>query len=93
MLERERNRIAYLAVEAVGVTVLHVRRIVGALHTAVGRAKREVSDLVWDYHELAGSVRWSARRSRTAADDHHQSVHDEHIADVISMDLRRRQAN
>ncbi|SOX54567.1 hypothetical protein MAAFP003_3243 [Mycobacterium ahvazicum] len=93
MVERERNRIADIAVEAVGVTVLHVRRIVGALHTAVGRAKREIGDLAWDYHELAASVRWSTHRSRTAADDHDQRVHDEHIADVISIDLRRRQAN
>ncbi|MEE6139081.1 hypothetical protein SKC41_22470 [Mycobacterium sp. 050128] len=93
MLERELNRIADIAVAAVNVTVLHVRRIVGALSTAVGRVNREVGDLAWDYNELAGSVRWSAHRKTTAADDQHQRVQSEHIADVISIDLRRRQAN
>ncbi len=93
MLERELNRIAYIAVEAVNATALHVRRMVGALCTAVGRAEREVNELAWDYNELAGSVRWSHRRSSTRADDRDQSVHSERIAEVISIDLRRRRAN
>jgi hypothetical protein len=93
MLDRELNRIAYMAVEAVNATALHVRRIVGALYTAVDRARREVSDLAWDYNELAGSVRWSARRSGTVADDRGQTTHTEHSADVISLELRRRKAN
>ena len=91
MLERELNRIADIAVEAVNVTVLHVRRIVAALCTALGRTKREVSDLAWDYSELAGSVR--RRSSRTATDHRGQTAESQEIADVISIDLRRRQAN
>jgi hypothetical protein len=90
MLERELNRIADIAVEAVNVAVLHVRRIVAALCTALGRTKREVSDLAWDYSELAGSVR---RRSSTVTGRHGQTAESEEIADVISIDLRRRQAN
>ncbi|MCV7412913.1 hypothetical protein AWC05_12315 [Mycobacterium florentinum] len=77
------NRIADIGVEAVNVTVLHVRRIVAALCTALGRTKREVSDLAWDYGELAGRVRWSARRTTS----------DQHVAEVISIDLGRRRAN
>jgi hypothetical protein len=93
MLERELTRIADIAVEAVNATALHVRRIVGAVYTALGRAKREVSDLAWDYNDLAGSVRWSAQRRSVVEHDSGRSVHDEHIADVISIDLRRRRAN
>jgi hypothetical protein len=90
MLERELNRIADIGVEAVNVTVLHVRRIVAGLCTALGRTKREVSDLAWDYSELAGSVR---RRSSTPTAHRGQTAESQEIADVISIDLRRRQAN
>jgi hypothetical protein len=93
MLQRELNRIADIAVEAVNATALHVRRIVGALYTALGRAKREVGDLAWDYNDLAGSVRWSTRHSSAVTDHRAQATQSEHIADVISIDLRRRQAN
>ncbi|OBF06711.1 hypothetical protein A5730_13090 [Mycobacterium sp. ACS4054] len=91
------NRIADIATdivaEAVNVTVLHVRRIVGALGTAVDRTKREVGDLAWDYGDLAASVRSSARRSRASARDDGQVTHGECGADVISIDRRRRKAN
>lgn len=92
-LERELNRIADIAVETVNVTVLHVRRIVGALCTALGRAKREVGDLAWDYSDLATSARFSARRSSAATGDDGQVIRSEHAADVISIDLHRRKAN
>ena len=91
MLARELNRIADIAVEAVNATALHVRRIVAALCTALGRTKREVSDLAWDYRELAGSVRRWARGSTIATRG--QATQSQHVADVISIDLRRRQAN
>lgn len=93
MLERELNRIAGIAVEAVNVTVLHVRRIVGGLCAALDRAKREVSDLACDYSDLAASVRFSARSSRVSSGHDGQVTHSEHVADVISIDLRRRKAN
>ncbi|BBZ70000.1 hypothetical protein [Mycobacterium paraseoulense] len=93
MLERELNRIADTAVEAVNVTVLHVRRTVGALCTALDRTKREVSDLAWDYGDLVTSVRFSARGSRASTGDDAQAMRSEHVADVISIDLRRRKAN
>ncbi|WP_156624052.1 hypothetical protein [Mycobacterium sp. 852002-40037_SCH5390672] len=92
MLERELDRIAGIAVEAVDVTALHVRRAVGALCAALGRTKREVSDLAWDYSELAASVRRSARSS-TATDQHAQTSESDEIADVIPIDLRRLRAN
>ncbi|MCV7166404.1 hypothetical protein [Mycobacterium stomatepiae] len=85
MLEQELNRVAVIAAEAVDVTVLHVRRIAAELGTALDRTKREVSDLAWDYTELAGSVRRSSSVISAATD--------QHVADVISIDLRRRQAN
>ena len=93
MLERELNRIAGIAVEALDVSVLHVRRIAGALCIALDRTKREVSDLAWDYGDLAASVRFSARNSRLTTGHDGQVMHGEHLADVISIDLRRRTAN
>lgn len=93
MLERELNRIADIAVEAVNVTVLHVRRIVGALCTALDRTRHEVGDLAWDYGDLATSVRFSARRNRASAGDDGRVTLSEHADNVISMELRRRKAN
>ncbi|GBG37594.1 hypothetical protein NJB14197_50480 [Mycobacterium montefiorense] len=93
VLERELNRIADIAVEVVNVTALHVRRIVAALCTALGRTKREVSDLAWDYSELAASLRRSARAGSTTTGDRDQTAESQEIADVISIELRRRQAN
>jgi hypothetical protein len=93
MLHRELNRITDIAVDAVDVTAVHVGRIVGALYTAVGRAKRELGDLAWDYNELAGSVRWSTRHGDAVTGHGAQATQSEHIAEVVSIDLRRRQAN
>lgn len=93
MLERELSRVADIALEAVNITVLHVRRIVGALGTALDRTKREVGDLAWDYGDLVTGVRFSARTSRASSGDDGQVMRSEHVADVISIDLRRRKAN
>jgi hypothetical protein len=87
---RELNRICDVAMEAVTVTVLHVRRIAAGLCTAVGRTRREVSDLAWDYSQLARSV---ARRRSTTTDRRGQTTQSQHVAEVISIDLRRRRAN
>ena len=43
--------------EAVHATVLHLRRIAGALSEAVGRVTRETHDLVWDYRDVASDLR------------------------------------
>ena len=40
-------------------TVLHLRRIVGAVSVAVVRVKREAEDLVWGYQDVAGDLRRS----------------------------------
>ncbi|OCB62818.1 hypothetical protein A5677_11340 [Mycobacterium malmoense] len=93
MLVRELNRIADTAVEGVNVTVLHVRRIVGALCAALARTKCEVGDLAWDYTDLAASVGFSARSSRAFTGDDGQAMHGEDVADVISIELRRRKVN
>ncbi|OBG62225.1 MULTISPECIES: hypothetical protein [unclassified Mycobacterium] len=93
MLERELNRIADIAVEAVSVTVLHVRRIVGVLCTALDRTKREVGDLAWDYGDLATSVGFSARRNRASTEHDGRETLSEHADNVISIELRRRKAN
>ncbi|OBF62672.1 hypothetical protein A5753_14780 [Mycobacterium sp. 852002-51971_SCH5477799-a] len=93
MLGRELNRIADIAVEAGNATVLHVRRIVGALGTALDRSRRELSDLAWDYSDLVASVHFTASSSRASTGDDGQVMHSEHVADVISIDLRRGQAN
>ncbi|WP_406815519.1 hypothetical protein [Mycobacterium sp. M23085] len=91
MLERQLNRIANIAVDAVDATALHVRRMVGALCAALGRTKREVSDLAWDYSELAASIGRSASRTGIATDQ--QRAEGREMADVISIELRRRRAN
>lgn len=49
--------------EAVHVTVVHLRRIVGAVSVALGRVTREAQDLVWDYQDVASDLR---RRSDSA---------------------------
>jgi hypothetical protein len=43
--------------EAVYATVLHARRIVGAVSVAANRVKRETKDLVWDYQDVATDLR------------------------------------
>jgi hypothetical protein len=49
------------ATDAVGeagyATVLHARRIVGAVSVAANRVKRETEDLVWDYQDVATDLR------------------------------------
>jgi hypothetical protein len=49
--------------EAVHATVVHLRRIVGAVSVALGRVTREAQDLVWDYQDVASDLR---RRSDPA---------------------------
>jgi len=49
--------------EAVHATVVHLRRIVGAVSVALGRVTREAQDLVWDYQDVASDLR---RRSDSA---------------------------
>jgi hypothetical protein len=46
-----------VAHEAVDATLLHLRRIVGAVSGAVIRVKREAQDLVWDYQDVAADLR------------------------------------
>jgi hypothetical protein len=43
--------------EAVRATVLHARRIVGAVSLAVNRVGRETQDLVWDFQDVAADLR------------------------------------
>ena len=43
--------------EAVHATVLHARRIAGAVAVAASRVKRETEDLVWDYQDVASDLR------------------------------------
>jgi hypothetical protein len=43
--------------EALHATVLHLRRIAGAVSVALGRVKREAHDLVWDYQDVATDLR------------------------------------
>lgn len=57
MLKRELDRVADLAFQTVSATELRVRRVAGFVTTALGRAAREVSALVWDYQDLAGDLR------------------------------------
>jgi hypothetical protein len=45
--------------EAVHATVLHVRRIAGAVSVAVARVRRETQDLAWDYKDVAADLRRS----------------------------------
>ena len=47
--------------EAVHVTTLYVRRIVGALSVAVSRVAKESRDLVWNYQDVAADLRRPAQ--------------------------------
>jgi hypothetical protein len=57
--------------EAVHATVLHLRRIVGAVSVALGRVTREAQDLVWDYQDVASDLR---RRSESAEPQNQRPV-------------------
>ncbi len=46
-----------VAGEAVHVTALHLRRIVGAVSVALARVTREAQDLAWDYQDVAADLR------------------------------------
>ena len=43
--------------EAVHATVLHVRRIAGAVSVAAARVRHETQDLAWDYKDVAAGLR------------------------------------
>jgi hypothetical protein len=43
--------------EGVHATVLHARRIAGAVTVAVTRVRRETQDLAWDYKDVAAGLR------------------------------------
>jgi hypothetical protein len=79
-----------VAYEAVHATVLHTRRIAGAVSSAVTRVTKEVKDLVWDYQDMAGELRRSAVG---VADDMRWSAGDMaadmRLPDVGLVDLRR----
>ena len=47
--------------EAAHATVVHLRRIGGAVSVALARVTREAQDLVWDYQDVASDLR---RRDR-----------------------------
>lgn len=57
MLMRELTRASNVAMEAVTVTAMHVRCIVGLVSALVTRAAQEVEDLVWDYQNRSGDLR------------------------------------
>ncbi|HKV22541.1 MAG TPA: hypothetical protein VJR50_26190 [Mycobacterium sp.] len=54
--------------EAVHVTVLHARRIAGAVSVAAFRVKREAEDLVWDYQDVAADLRRPGEPTTTTAE-------------------------
>ena len=43
--------------EGIHATVLHARRIVGAVAGAATRVTRETRDLAWDYQDVASDLR------------------------------------
>jgi Sec-independent protein translocase protein TatA len=88
MLRRRVQRVVTVAADVVDVTAVHLRRIVGHVGAGVGRARREVSEMAWEFDELAGELRRS-KRSKTRA----EPAPDDHLADVVPIDLWRRQAN
>jgi hypothetical protein len=62
------TRGADAANQAVYATVLHLRRIVGAVSVAVTRVTREAHDLAWDYQDVAADLRRPARAEGTPSD-------------------------
>jgi hypothetical protein len=57
MLERELGRAADVTFEAANASVTRIHRMAALVTAALGRAAREVSELVWDYQDLAGDLR------------------------------------
>jgi hypothetical protein len=54
--------------EAVGATVLHLRRIAGAVSGALVRVTREAQDLAWDYQDVAADLRRPRAGGATLSD-------------------------
>lgn len=46
-----------VAHEAVHAATVHVRRIAGILTGTAGRLAQEITDLVWDYQDIAAETR------------------------------------
>jgi hypothetical protein len=44
------------ATEAAHATVVHARRVVGAVSVALTRVRREAQDLAWDYQDVASDM-------------------------------------
>ncbi|MCV7100767.1 hypothetical protein [Mycobacterium palustre] len=51
-------------------TTVHLGRVVGFVYTALGRTARELTEMVWDYRDLAGDV----RRSHPPREREHDAV-------------------
>jgi hypothetical protein len=87
-LKRKLQRAVTVAADAADVTAVHLRRIVGHVGAGFGRARREIGEMAWEFDELAGEL---GRSRRPKAQD--EPAPADHLADVVPIDLRRRQAN
>jgi hypothetical protein len=87
-LKRKLRRVVIVVADAADVTAVHLRRMVGHVGAGVDRARREASEIAWEFDELAGELR-RARRSKSQD----EPAPDGHLADVVPIDLRRRKAN
>ena len=56
------------ALEVRYATVVHLRRIVGAVSVALARVTRETQDLVWDYQDVAADLRRRGDSDATQSD-------------------------
>jgi hypothetical protein len=65
------RRGTYAVHEAAHATVVHARRMVGAVAGAATRVKRETRDLVWDYQDVAADL-----RRPVSAEDRPEKVED-----------------
>jgi hypothetical protein len=77
MFERPLNRATDVATEVVNSTAVHLQRVVSHLCAALGRTAHELTDMIWDYQDLASDLRRSELR-------------DDHRANAVVIDLRRR---
>ncbi len=74
------TRGADAAHEAAHATVIHLRRIVGAVSVALTRVTKETRDLAWDYQDVAADLR---RRSDATTQLGRDELPEENVRPVL----------
>ncbi|GFG62565.1 hypothetical protein MKUB_00550 [Mycobacterium kubicae] len=85
-------RSAFAVHQVLDTTVLHLRRIAGAVSETLTRVTREARDLAWDYQDMAADLHNFAVDERSRANPNKR--HSDSLAEVVELPLgNNRRAN